>query len=59
MTPRRRISGFIIMPEDLEAPTEASIRMHRNRVAACSTILSRHYVLNCAPRSADGAVLTY
>lgn len=27
MTPRRRLSGFIIMPEDLEAPTEAACRV--------------------------------
>lgn len=27
MTPRRRLSGFIIMPEDLEAPTEAACQV--------------------------------
>lgn len=27
MTPRRRLSGFIITPEDLEAPTEAACRV--------------------------------
>lgn len=27
MIPRRRLSGFIITPEDLEAPTEAACRV--------------------------------